>query len=45
MSIAQRIVQEHGGRITAGNRPSGGARVTIELPLPGAPVSPGAADA
>lgn len=29
LSIAQRIVEEHGGRISAGNRPQGGATVTL----------------
>jgi signal transduction histidine kinase len=33
LSIVQRIVDEHGGRIEAGNRPEGGARMTVLLPL------------
>jgi signal transduction histidine kinase len=41
MSIAQRIVLEHGGRIAAANRPEGGARLTIELPVPASLVSSG----
>jgi PAS domain S-box-containing protein len=32
LSIVQRIVDEHGGRIAAGNRPEGGAVVTLDLP-------------
>jgi PAS domain S-box-containing protein len=32
MSIVQRIVEEHGGRVTAGNREVGGAIVTVRLP-------------
>ena len=31
LSISQRIVQEHGGRISAGNRPDGGAEFVIHL--------------
>jgi signal transduction histidine kinase len=33
LAIAQRIVEEHGGMITAGNRPMGGAMVTVQLPM------------
>ena len=33
LCIAQRIVHEHGGGLTVGDGPSGGARVEIELPL------------
>jgi signal transduction histidine kinase len=32
LAISHRIVESHGGRIAAANRPGGGARVTIELP-------------
>jgi signal transduction histidine kinase len=32
LSISRRIIEEHDGRITAGNRPEGGARFTITLP-------------
>ena len=32
LAIVQRIVEEHGGRVSAGNRPEGGARLTVELP-------------
>ena len=33
LSVAHGIVREHGGRIWAENRPEGGARVVVELPL------------
>jgi signal transduction histidine kinase len=33
LSLARRIVEEHGGRIAGDNRPEGGARFTIVLPL------------
>ncbi len=33
LSIVQRIVEEHHGTITAGNRPEGGAVVTVRLPV------------
>ena len=33
MSIVQRIVEEHGGSIAAGNRPEGGAVIVVRLPL------------
>jgi PAS domain S-box-containing protein len=33
LSIVQRIVEDHGGRIFAGNRPEGGAVVTVRLPV------------
>lgn len=32
MSIVQRIVQEHSGRVSAGNRAVGGAVITVRLP-------------
>lgn len=32
LSIVQRIVEEHGGRITAANRTAGGAKMTVLLP-------------
>jgi PAS domain S-box-containing protein len=34
LSLVQRIVEEHGGKIVAGNRPDGGGVVTVRLPLP-----------
>lgn len=33
LSISREIVAEHGGRIWAENRPEGGARLSVELPL------------
>jgi signal transduction histidine kinase len=33
LSIVQRIVEAHGGRITAGNREGGGARFVVRLPV------------
>jgi len=33
LSIVQRIVEEHGGRVEAGNRPEGGAVITVRLPV------------
>jgi K+-sensing histidine kinase KdpD len=32
LSIAQKIVEQHAGRIRAANRPEGGAMLVIELP-------------
>jgi two-component system OmpR family sensor kinase len=34
LSIVQAITEAHGGRATVGNRPGGGATVTLELPCP-----------
>jgi PAS domain S-box-containing protein len=34
LSIVQRIVEEHGGRVSAANRPEGGACLCVRLPLP-----------
>jgi C4-dicarboxylate-specific signal transduction histidine kinase len=33
LAIVHRIVSDHGGRITIGDAPGGGARFMIELPL------------
>ena len=33
LSLSQRILEEHGGRITAANLPQGGAAFTILLPV------------
>lgn len=35
LSIVNAIVVENGGRVTAGNRPGGGAQFRIEVPAPG----------
>jgi two-component system, NtrC family, sensor histidine kinase HydH len=34
LTIARRIARDHGGTLTADNRPGGGARFTIQLPAP-----------
>ncbi len=39
LAVAQRIVEEHGGRISAENRPDGGALLTVRLPVYDASVS------
>ena len=36
LTIARQLVVAHGGTITAANRPDGGARITVTLPLPAA---------
>jgi nitrogen fixation/metabolism regulation signal transduction histidine kinase len=33
LAIVRKIVEEHGGHVEADNRPEGGARIRIELPL------------
>jgi len=33
LAIVKKIVEEHGGRITAGNHPQGGASVVVNLPV------------
>ena len=33
LALVKRIAEAHGGRVEAGNRAGGGARVTLELPL------------
>jgi len=35
LAIVRKIVEEHGGRVEAENRPDGGARVRVELPMNG----------
>jgi signal transduction histidine kinase len=40
LSICRRVVEEHGGHITGGNRPEGGTRFTITLPAPAPVPSP-----
>src|SRR5262249_46208387 len=32
LSISRRIIEEHGGRLTAANRPEGGAWFSVALP-------------
>jgi len=33
LAIVKKLVEEHGGRIDADNRPEGGARVRVVLPV------------
>jgi len=40
LAICRGVVQAHGGSIHAENRPGGGARFQIRLPLPGPPEPP-----
>ena len=40
LPIAHQIVLEHGGEISARNRPGGGASFTVTLPVPKAKASP-----
>jgi two-component system sensor histidine kinase KdpD len=35
LSIARRLAEAHGGSLTAENRPAGGARFTLRLPIGG----------
>ena len=39
LSIVQRIVEDHGGRIFAGNRADGGAVLTVRLPVAAEPAA------
>jgi signal transduction histidine kinase len=41
LAIVHSIVQSHGGTLALSNRPTGGLRATITLPLPGKSQSPG----
>jgi signal transduction histidine kinase len=34
LSIVKRVVEEHGGTVDLGNRPQGGAIITVKLPAP-----------
>jgi two-component system sensor histidine kinase KdpD len=40
LAICKGILEAHGGWITAGNRPSGGAQFLLGLPLEGQPPAP-----
>jgi signal transduction histidine kinase len=33
LAIVQQTIEEHGGQISAGNHPEGGAELTVRLPL------------
>jgi signal transduction histidine kinase len=37
LSISRSIIQVHGGELTAGNQPSGGAEFVVALPVEGTP--------
>lgn len=39
LTIARTVARAHGGEVTLANRPEGGLRAEIVLPLPGAPAS------
>ncbi|MBX5464889.1 MAG: sensor histidine kinase KdpD [Clostridia bacterium] len=39
LSVARQLVEAHGGRIRAGNRPGGGGLITITLPVEAPPVT------
>jgi signal transduction histidine kinase len=41
LSIVRRVIDMHGGRVSAGNRMEGGGRVTIAIPFYAAPDSGG----
>jgi two-component system sensor histidine kinase KdpD len=42
LPIVKGFVEAQGGRVTAGNRPGGGAEFSIHLPVPEAPTMPAA---
>ena len=33
LAIVHRIISDHGGRVVVGSVPTGGARITVELPI------------
>ena len=41
LSIVQKIVEEHGGKIWANNRPGGGAIMKLRFKTPSPPAAPG----